>query len=262
MTVRLARIDLFPIKSFDPVAVESARVLPSGGIEHDRRFALFDPQGKFINGKRTPLVHALRLSFDETFERVTIADRYGDREEAFSLAGDRSAIESRLSEHFGTPVTLREDAASGFPDDTLAPGPTVIAAETLAEVAGWFGLSSENARRRFRANLTLEGGGPFWDDRLFGQPGQPVGFRVGELMFFGTNPCARCVVPSRDPDTASQLPNFSKAFALRRREALPPWAEPDAFDHHFRLAVNTRLYSPAAGGVIRVGDTVELLEEG
>jgi hypothetical protein len=262
MAVRLARIDLFPIKSFDSVSVESARVLPWGGIEQDRRFALVDAQGKFINGKRTPLVHALRLSFDERFERVTIAGRCNGRKESFSLADDRPAIESRLSEHFGMAVMLREDAAGGFPDDTLASGPTVIAAETLATVADWFGLSAENARQRFRANLTIEGGGPFWDDRLFGPPGQPVAFRIGELMFFGTNPCARCVVPSRDPETAEQVPNFAKAFALRRRESLPPWADPDAFDHHFRLAVNTRLYAPAEGSVIRVGDTVELLEEG
>lgn len=259
MTVRLARIDLYPIKSFDPVTVQSARLLPSGGIENDRRFALFDAQGKVVNGKRTPFVHALRFTFDDAIEHVTIAARDGSCEQTYSLADDRAALASRLAEHFGQPVTLRENPAAGFPDDTLAPGPTVLAAETLAAVADWFGLSFDDARRRFRANLLIEGGGPFWDDRLFGPPGDPVLFRVGDVMLFGTNLCARCVVPSRDPATAEQTSGFAKTFADRRRQSLPPWADPDAFDHYFRLAVNTRLFAPPAGGLIRVGDPVELV---
>ena len=62
-------------------------------------------------------------------------------------------------------MTLRENAVEGFPDDTIASGPTVIGAESLATVADWFGLSPDDARRRFRANLTIEGGGAFWEDR-------------------------------------------------------------------------------------------------
>ncbi|HEX6986778.1 MAG TPA: MOSC N-terminal beta barrel domain-containing protein, partial [Planctomycetaceae bacterium] len=153
MSVRLVRIDLFPIKSFDPVSVGAVRVLPSGSLENDRRFAVFDRAGRFVNGKRTPLVHALRTSFDDAFEEVTIADRRGGRSETFPLADGRPAIEARLSEHFGEPVTFCEDARTGFPDDTIASGPTVIAAETLAVVADWFGLTFDDARRRFRANL-------------------------------------------------------------------------------------------------------------
>jgi uncharacterized protein YcbX len=157
------------------------------------------------------------------------------------------------------PVALREDAAAGFPDDTLASGPTVMGAETLAAVGDWFDLTPDDARRRFRANLTLEGGGPFWEDRLFAAPGETVTFRVGDVMFFGTNPCARCVVPGRDPSTGEPIAGFAKSFADRRRAAMPAWAEPEAFDHFFRLAVNTRLFAPAVGGVVRVGDPVEVL---
>lgn len=259
MTVRLAHIDLYPIKSFDPVAVEQARVLPAGCLQQDRRFALFDAEGRFVNGKRTPLVHALRLSLDAAFEQVTIADRAGGDERNYSLDSDRGAIESRFSKHFGFPVKLREAAETGFPDDTLASGPTIIAAETLAAVADWFGLTFESARERFRANLVIEGGGPFWDDRLFAAPGESVTFRIGELSFFGMNPCARCVVPSRDPHTAEQIAGFAKSFAARRRDSLPAWAEPDAFDHFYRLAVNTRLFAPATGGMLQIGDTVEVV---
>ncbi len=261
MTVRLARIDLYPIKSFDAVTVETAGVLPAGCLEHDRRFAVFDDDGKVVNGKRTPLVHLLHTTFDPDFNRVTIVDRRSDRAETFSLSGDYSPLESRLSEHFGFAVHIRENVEAGFPDDTLSSGPTIIAAETLARVAEWLGLTYDEARRRFRANLVVEGGGAFWDDRLFGNPGETVTFRAGELMFFGTNPCARCVVPSRDPATGRQQPGFAKVFAQNRQASLPDWSPPDAFDHFYRLAVNTRLFAPATGGRLCIGDSVEVLPE-
>ena len=116
--VRLARIDLFPVKSFDSVTAKSARLLPSGGLENDRRFALFDAQGKFINGKGTPLVHALNLTFDDAIEHVTIATRDGSGEQTYSLAADRPAIESRLADrhHFGMAGPLNQ---FGDPDVAL-----------------------------------------------------------------------------------------------------------------------------------------------
>lgn len=61
---RLARILIYPLKSFDAVSVDEARVLPSGALEHDRQFALVDSAGKFINGKRTPKILSLRTDFD------------------------------------------------------------------------------------------------------------------------------------------------------------------------------------------------------
>ncbi len=35
----LSRINVFPIKSFDGVAVESSEFVPGGGLKFDRRFA-------------------------------------------------------------------------------------------------------------------------------------------------------------------------------------------------------------------------------
>ena len=260
MSVQLARIDLFPIKSFDALTVPAARVLPSGALDYDRRYALFDAAGQVINGKRTPLVHRLEATFTDPPKSVTLRDRQGGPAETFSLIDDRRQLERWLTVHFGQPVSIREETSAGFPDDTLAPGPTVIATETLAAVADWFNISAEDARQRFRANLILKGSGPFWEDRLFGPPGDTVTLRIGELLLFGTNPCARCVVPTRDPHSGQQMPGFARTFTAHRRETLPAWSAADAFDHYFRLAVNTRLFAPSAGGIVRVGDAVEVLD--
>lgn len=41
----LDRITLYPVKSLDGIHVEEARVLPSGGLEFDRRWRLAFPSG-------------------------------------------------------------------------------------------------------------------------------------------------------------------------------------------------------------------------
>jgi uncharacterized protein YcbX len=58
----LAGIFIYPIKSLDRIAVTQATILKSGALKHDREFALFDEQGRFVNGKRNAKVHLLILS--------------------------------------------------------------------------------------------------------------------------------------------------------------------------------------------------------
>jgi hypothetical protein len=255
---RLARILVYPIKSFDGTAVDEVRVLPSGALEHDRRFALFDAEGQVVNGKRTSDMHQLRSRFDLNAGRVALSG--GARSGDFSLASDRGQIEEWLAAFFGFPVRLEENATAGFPDDTVAPGPTVVSAATLAEVSSWFDeLAFEEIRRRFRPNLIIGGVEPFWEDRLYSEEGQFVRFQVGKLTLEGVYPCQRCVVPTRSSETGERYGEFGKIFEARRYETLPYWATRSRFDHFYRLAVNTR---PIAGatGTIYVGDDVRIVD--
>src|SRR5262249_39018742 len=147
---RLARIVIYPVKSLDGVAVAEALVLPSGALEHDRRWALVDVQGKSINGKRTPRIHLLRSTIDPVAQKIVLTA--GRKPGAFNIDAEGAPLEEGLSDFFGLAVQIEENAAAGFPDDTAAPGPTVISTATLADVAGWFpGLDLGESRRRFRA---------------------------------------------------------------------------------------------------------------
>ncbi len=247
----LAHILIYPIKSLNPVRVEQARVLPCGALEFDRQWAIADASGKFINGKRTPLVHRLRTTFDERVECVTFG--FEDRSASFHLSNEREALENWLSEVFAQPVRLLESSHGGYPDDTEAPGPTVISTATLEAVARWFPpMTVADCRLRFRANLELGGVEPFWEDQLFGPGGSQVNFRIGEVTFAGTNPCQRCVVPTRDPRTGEVRPHFTSEFVKHREASLPVWAERSRFNHFYRLAVNTHL--ALAGGIVHRGD--------
>lgn len=250
----LAGITVYPLKSFDGLPVEQSAVLPAGGLQYDRQWALFDAQQNFVNGKRAPLVHRLRIAVNPAARRLEDCGTGS----SWDLDTQRQAVEAWFSAQFNQPVQLRENGDGGFPDDTQSPGPTVVSTATLQAVAEWFGLSLEETRRRFRANLEIGGVDPFWEDRLVGPPEVEVAFRVGPLKLAGTNPCQRCVVPSRHPHTGQVRPNFARQFAQRRQATLPSWAPSARFDHFYRLAVNTRRLD-AGEATVRIGDAVELL---
>src|SRR5438045_410294 len=98
MTARLASIQVFPVKSLDPWPVEQTTVLPTGALQHDRRFALLDALGKFINGKRTPLVHPIRARFDA--EQYCLNLNIAGNNRTFHLEAERATLEAWLSDHF------------------------------------------------------------------------------------------------------------------------------------------------------------------
>jgi uncharacterized protein YcbX len=256
----LSRIVLYPIKALDGVPVCTARIRAGGGLEGDRELAMVDDTGRMVNGKRHQRVHRLRASYDLPRRTVGLAVEGARAAESFHLDRERDRLAVWLSEYFGFAVRLRHDAVRGFPDDSLYFGPTVVCTETLAEVASWFpGLDLDQGRRRFRANLEVAAGAPFWEDRLVADGDAAVPFRVGEVHFEGLEPWPRCAVPTRDPSTGQADPLFQKTFAARRRASLPAWAPGSRFDHSYRLAVGTRVAASEAGKTVRVGDEVSLL---
>lgn len=255
MAASLARIDIYPLKSGNSQSVASAKVLASGALELDRRFALVDEDGLFIHGKRTPLFHALRTHYDPLADTLKL--EHGGRRQGFRLADDGRELEAWLSDYFGLAVRLIENPTAGLPDDTESPGPTVISTATLATVASWFdGLSLEEVRSRFRANLEIDGVEPFWEDRLYRKSGEVVEFRVGSVTFGGVNPCQRCIVPTRESHSGQVWHGFAKQFSQHRAQSLPDWAERSRFDHYYRLCVNTRLVGQP--DQINVGDVIDV----
>jgi uncharacterized protein YcbX len=253
----LSAVLVYPVKSLDPVALDRAAVRGAGGLSSDREYAIVDADGASVNGKREPATHRLASTFDPATGELTLGPREADERVTFTLPDERDVASEWLSAYFGYEVTLERDASGGFPDDTHASGPTVIAAATLEAVADWFdGIDAAEMRRRLRPNLVVEGVEPFWEDRLYADRDSVVAFDVGDVRFEGVNPCQRCVVPTRDPDTGVETERFRERFVARRRETLPDWADRDWFDHHFRLMVNTRVPRETVGSVVQVGAPV------
>lgn len=258
MQMILSRLVVYPIKSLNGVSREASRVLPSGALEWDRRFAFFDDTGKVINAKRFASMQRIRTRYDlqnNGSMRVLLTSPHDGQQQAeFLLPQMSQEISDWMTRELEVRVHLQDNTVTGFPDDLQAAGPTFISQATLAQVADWFDLDPEETQRRFRSNLVLHGGSAFDDDQLFGAFGQPRMFRLGEVMFEGVNPCQRCAVPARNSLTGEATPGFQKQFTSRRTQTLSPAVDPAQFNHFYRLAVNTRLHSSNQGQMIRLGD--------
>ena len=259
---RLANIRLHPIKSLDPAHVKEARIGPGGGLEFDRAWALFSVDGKWVNGKRTAAVHLIRAVYAQDLSSVTLSVP-GDRRQIpaaiCAFPNDTDAASKWFSVFFEQNINVRH-SAEGFPDDTIANGPTIVSTASLQAVCDVFdGMKLEQVRERFRTTLEVDGVPAFWEDQLFGEEERSaVRFRIGEVNFEGSNPCARCPVPPRDPRTGEIIPGFQKRFSDFRRTHIPGWTPESRFDHYYRLATNTRVASAESGKILHVGDALVL----
>jgi len=259
---RLANLRLHPIKSLDPISVPEARIGPSGGLELDRAWALYSVDGRWVNGKRTPAIHLIRANYSPNLRTVTLSvpgDSRSIPTHTFSFPEAHDDAAEWFSVFFEQQIIVRY-SAGGFPDDTLAHGPTIVSTASLQAVAEWFpGLTADDIRLRFRATLEIDGVPAFWEDQLFGEDERSsIRFQIGEVHFEGSNPCARCPVPPRDPFTGITMEGFQKRFTHQREATLPPWSPRARFDHFYRLSTNTRVPSSESNKLLRQGDLLYL----
>ena len=312
----LDRITIYPVKSLDGLEVVESCVLESAALENDRRWRLVDMDGRVLNAKWSPVFHAIRAEFELDERLVTLwvdpaavkaaalpaadLDRLrgmaghsgGERSggpivrDSFHLVPGQGGPCEWLSEVFGCNVLLQERADGGFPDDRDAPGPTLVATATLAEVARWFGFDLAESRRRFRVNLEIVGCDAFWEDTLASParpelqpslldlppdlpidpyadlpPPEPREFSVGDARFIATNVCRRCVVPSRASGTGAVTEHFRDAFEARRSRGMRRDVDASAWGTLYRLGVNVRPATvPCAGrsGRVSQGNNVNV----
>jgi len=245
------------------VSVSEARIGPGGGLEHDRVWALYAADGQWVNGKRTTAVHPIRSAYAEGLKSVALSVPSDGRKvptKAFAFPGDTAGASQWFSNYFEQPITVRH-SPEGFPDDSIAYGPTIVSTATLEAVAALFpGMTLADARLRFRMTLEIDGVPAFWEDQLYGEEERSaVRIRIGEVNFEGSNPCARCPVPTRDPRTGEMIPGFQKRLSDYRRANMPPWIAEARFDHYYRLGINTRVAFAESGKLLRVNDPVVLL---
>jgi uncharacterized protein len=274
---RLVNIRLHPIKSLDPVSVTEARIGPAGGLELDRAWALYTLDNRWVNGKRTAAMLRVRAAFAPDLTTVTLSVPGDSRRipaRTFAFPQDNEAAAEWFSVYLEQQIVVRH-SRNGFPDDTDAHGPTIVSTASLQAVSDWFpGITLAEVRRRFRTTLEIDAPDAalttapgssnghaqlpaFWEDRLYGPANTyAVRFRIGDVNFEGSNPCARCSVPPRDSYTGEDNTGFQKRFSDLRREHLPAWACAERFDHFYRMAVNTRVPLTEAGKILRVGDPV------
>ena len=254
------QITIYPVKSLDGIALPKAKMGTGGSLEHDREFAIVDAQGKFVNGKSNALVHSLRSTVD--FEAGAIAFRHEDEPawQQFHVQNDRQAINEYLSAFFDKPVTLQKNTKGKFLDIPVISGITVISTASLQTVAGWFNdMPLEETRKRFRATIEIEEVPAFWEDHLFFEEETVVEFTIGDITVYGMSPRARCIVPTRHPDTGEGWRGFQRTFASQRMATLPEWSLLEDYGHGYYLSVDCMIPATEFGKWIAVGDELKII---
>lgn len=271
---RIERVRIYPIKGFDGEERDDVGFTPGGTLAGDREFALFDADGEVVNGKRTDAVHRVRTAYDPDTRNLTVNRLGADPEAArqFHLPDEREAVEDWFAECLGHPVELRRNAQQGFVDRPDA-GPSVVSTATVAAVASWFDdLTIDDVRRRLRANVEVGGVEAFWEDRFVGADAPAFEVVPGTdrddrrpptpVRFEGVEPCGRCVVPTRDPETGEPTSGFQRRFIEQRSATFPDWADRAAFPHDYTLMLIASVPADDREGRLRVGDDVRVGADG
>lgn len=213
----------FPVKSLAATACESLTI-DEWGPSGDRRWMVVDESGGFVSQRQLPSMCRIEAhsrgtelelrQLDQPLQSITVAVPENNpvevkvwRDECSALdAGDAPA--AWLSGILGKAVRLcympesshrqveleyanpgdRVSFADGFPF-------LICLLESLAPIET--AVSRNLAMSRFRPNIVIAG------DKAFAER-KWQRLRIGEIEFDLVKPCARCAIPTIDPDTAER----------------------------------------------------------
>ena len=251
----------YPVKGFTPERVQQITVLPGGRVAGDRvlnfRFAdapvadtAWCRKYHGVVLANTPALARLNVRFDERAQRLTIyagtrmlADysldepgrqRMVDAITEYVLSLDENPLKGQ-PEHL--PLKLVGDGATPRYQDNEAGQVTLHSRESVASAGAALGDANLN-ELRFRHNIAIDGVAAWHEQSWVGDK-----LRVGSVVFETVVPKVRCLATHANPVTGERdlpvMQTLVKAFAQK---------EPT-----FGVGMLS-----AAGGEVRVGDTVVL----
>lgn len=263
--MRVSELNIYPLKSARGIPLREM-TLDARGPARDRRWMLIDEGAVMLSQRDMPvmaLISAengagellcsapgmpqLRVAVPRPGEGPRLAARVWDDDVDVQLAAD--SAHAWFTKYLGRPCRLVHQ-----PDDSFRQVNRIYAAKgvgvSLADgfpllLIGQGSLDDLNRRleqpvemRRFRPNLVVDVTEPFAEDTW-------RTIRVGEVEFSMAKPCARCSIPTVNPDTGEMGREPMRTLATFRRRG------GDVFFGWNIVA--------AAPGTLRVGDPVTVL---
>lgn len=241
--------------------------LNSLGIAGDRRWMLVDEQGDFMHQREHPELALFKPVFHEHFLEIFSSEgnvlkidlRTPVEDEAIVSVWDDTFVSARYPDYInqwftaqlGKPCNFvffdesrhfrQIDQRYGSHDDGVAFSDgypvLIISEESLNDLNQR--LEVAVPMNRFRPNLVVSGGEPFFEDQL-------KEFSIGEVRFKVVKPCARCMVTTIDQKTL-----------LRSHEPLKTLARYRKFEQKILFGVYALVMNE---GRISVGQELQLLD--
>ncbi len=222
MSMTLAKLYRYPVKSLSASPLATATLRAGEGLPEDRRFAimhgasafnplepLWQPKSNFVVLSRTDKLAALETEFDDATSTLII--RRGGRQVARGQIGTplgRGLIDQFLAAYLkgAVPGTPRLVEASGvaFSDKQER----LVSIVNAASVADLERVVKEAVNPlRFRPNLVIDGAAPWEEAGWIG-----LSLEIGEVRLEITEVITRCAAINVEPGTGSQSLNLLLAM--------------------------------------------------
>ena len=266
--MNLSEINIYPVKSLKGISLKEA-IVEDRGLRHDRRWMLVDEKHQFLTQREFPVMARIRIEIDSDRLTATIGDR--SLEVPFSPSTDEfhaakiwaSTVRSEFypndvdrwfSEALGTECRLvampegAHRAVSPFYAVRRFKDSVSFADGYPFMVLSQASLDDLNSRlkepvpmNRFRPNFVVADTEPFAEDSW-------KIIRIGTTVFHVVKPSERCVVTTVDQDRGEKT----------GKEPLRTLSIYRNFKGKVLFGQNLIAENPS--GVVRLGDTIEVLE--
>jgi len=231
--LRVEGLRSYPIKSMGALELNKTEIRLDGGFVGDRAFWFEFEDRQVLNGKQAIKVghralFQLICDFDHGAKKVCFSGRkvtshdpeYSSPNTSVKYPkGTARALIPEFKRIFGQEVFLCTDKDAYRPDDTSAPGPTIMTVATANAMVDRFGskdakvpgMSLDEAIARMRPNILVDGAKlrPFEE---FSWVGKLI--TINGVRFEATNINGRCPVIGANPFTGEYDPGFLKAFGV------------------------------------------------
>lgn len=222
--LKISQLFIYPIKSLRGISLSSSMVTDRG-LQYDRRWMLVDENNNFLTLREYPKMTLLKVELkkdglriqslentgsdlnipfhavDVDLERVTI---WNATVEAKRVGKEADNWFSEMIGGYCKLVFMPEssmrpvDTTSGYaPKEKF----TSFADAYPFLMVGEASMDDLNSRmkvpqsiNRFRPNIVFSGGDPYQEDMI-------EDFTIGDIQFTGLENCARCPIPTIDPET-------------------------------------------------------------
>ena len=225
---------IYPIKSLGGQKVKNPKATLSG-FEYDRQWMLVDEYGKFQTQRTFPKMAQLaakvirgrvtcyekqnpdnKISFKatEVLDETLKVNIWSDKLKAQTV---NTQVDEWFSDQLGSQVRLvnrtnrkkyihklKESYPTNYPD---AYPYLVLSTNSVKEINTH--LSDKIGLERFRANIIIEGNGPFCEDEM-------DEFKIGKIPFKMIKQCGRCIVVNTDQKTGKIYKEPLKSLAKYR----------------------------------------------
>ncbi|HQZ97384.1 MAG TPA: MOSC domain-containing protein [Pyrinomonadaceae bacterium] len=286
--MNISEINIYPIKSLKGITLDSALVEPRG-LQHDRRWMLTTPDGMFFTQREFPQMATVEVGVGDdlyvtaagfgTLE-IPLEPETGDKQQVTIwdsvCEGEvySPVVNEWFSDVIGEPCQLvymgddsRRDInerfnkggevvsfADGYPLLVIGEASLEDLNQKLRTNANGSGAFHPLAMNRFRPNIVVSDSNAFAEDRW-------DRISVGDAVFRGSKPCARCVITTIDQSRGEfdgKEPLKTLASYRMAKEVIPDRIEAFGMSETAVL-FGQNLVAETPGVSIRVGDELKVI---